>query len=128
MSRTEAIRNIIVPTTGPLCYVPPGTIRKHMRLMGKSKLWKLARVPSVRGAVASLWHELEEYSWRNARDAAKCYPSAKLDGHRLTIDLGDTHCAVIGINFELGIVLVEFAGNKAVRRRQCGAGESRKRK
>lgn len=88
--------------------------------MGKSKLSKLARIPSVRSAVASLWHELEEYSWRDARDAAKCYPAANLDGHRLTIDLGDEHCAVVGLNYELGIALVEFAGSKTSRRRRRG--------
>ena len=88
-----------------------------MRLMGKSKLSELARIPSVRGAVACRWHELEEYSWRSSRVAVGNYPTARLEGHRLTIDIADGYCAVVAINFALGIVLVEFAGRKAGRRR-----------
>lgn len=94
--------------------------------MGKSRLFELARDPSLRGAVACLWHELEEYSWRDARDAARSYPAARLDGHRLTIDIADGHCAVVAINFALGIALVEFAGRKASRRRGAVDGTNRK--
>jgi hypothetical protein len=97
-----------------------------MRLMGKSKLSRLARIPSLRGPIASFWHELEEYSWQTARDAARSYPAAKLDGHRLTVELDGEHCAVVALNFELGIALIEFAGSKTGRRRRAPVGESRK--
>jgi hypothetical protein len=93
-----------------------------MRLMGKSKLSKLARNPSLRGAVASFWHELEEYSWRSARDAARSYPTAKFDGHRLTVELDSEHCAIVALDFELGIALIEFAGIKTGRRRRTPRG------
>jgi hypothetical protein len=96
--------------------------------MGKSKLSELAGHPSLRDAVACLWHELEEFSWRDARDAARNYPAAKLDGHRLTIDIADGYCAVVAINFALGIALVEFAGKKAGRRRRPVEGTNRKSK
>ena len=100
-----------------------------MKLMGKSKLSRLARNPSARAAVTSLWHELEEYSWRTTHDAVSAYPAAKLDGHRLIIDLGDEHCAVVGINFKLEFALVEFAGTKAGwRRRRSIERQDRKRK
>jgi len=94
--------------------------------MGKSRLSDLARIPSVRAAAASLWHELEEYSWPNVRDAAKSYPAAKLNGNRLTIDIGDRYCVVVAINFALGIALIEFAGLKSARRRGAVAAASRK--
>jgi hypothetical protein len=97
-----------------------------MRLMGKSKLSELARNPSLRGAVACLWQELEEYSWRDAREAARDYPAARLDGHRMTIDIVDGYCAIVAINFALGIALVEFAGRKADRRRRAADRASRK--
>lgn len=83
-----------------------------MRLIGKSELFTLAQsaASDLRNAVHSLAAELEAAAWRSITEAEAAFPLAALTGHRLIIDLDDRHCAVVVIQYELGIALVEFAG------------------
>jgi hypothetical protein len=85
-----------------------------MRLIGRPDLLKLARGGDgpLRDAAFALAAELQSASWRTPAEACAAYPRARLDGHRLAIDLGDRHCAVIAINYEKGVALIEFAGAK----------------
>jgi hypothetical protein len=55
--------------------------------------------------------ELEAAEWLSAIEAAGAFPHARFADHRLIIDLDDRHCAVVAIQYELGIALVEFAGS-----------------
>jgi len=84
-----------------------------MRLIGKSALFTLAQsaAAALRDDVRALAAELEAAEWLSAAEAAGAFPRARLSDHRLIIDLDDRHCAVVAIQYELGIALVEFAGS-----------------
>jgi len=84
-----------------------------MRLIGKSELFTFAQsaTEDVREAVLALSAELEAAVWGSASDAEVAFPRAAFAGHRLIIQLDDRHCAVVAIQYELGIALVEFAGS-----------------
>lgn len=83
-----------------------------MRLIGKSELFMLAQSATVdlRDAVLSLAAELEAAVWRSLSEAKAAFPRARFAGGRLIIDFDDRHCAVVAIQYELGIAFVEFVG------------------
>lgn len=83
-----------------------------MRLIGKSELFALAQSAStdLRDAALALTAELESAIWRSQSEAMVAFPRAAFAGHRLVIELDGRHCAVVSIQYELGIAFVEFAG------------------
>lgn len=87
-------------------------MRFTMRLVGKLKLADFVRrvAPSTRSAAAALLAELESAEWLEAKEACAAYPSADSNGCRLSISLDDDHCVDVAINYQAGIILIEFAG------------------
>jgi len=84
-----------------------------MKLIGLIRLHALAcRADRLRGAARALHAELAAASWRKEADATAAFPNATLDAGRLVIDLDDTHCAIVAVNYELGITVIEFAGGR----------------
>lgn len=88
-----------------------------MRVVGRIRLAALAEgaAPELRSAVSSLYAELHNTAWSSADDMAADYPAAQRFGHRFYISLCDQYCAVVVVNFETGIVVVESAGLNAAR-------------
>lgn len=86
-----------------------------MRLIGKSELYALAETKDreLVQAVRALGAELEAADWHSLDNVLTAFPRAQLCEHRVTIDLDELNCAVIALNFEVGIALVEFAGPKS---------------
>ena len=102
-----------VPVLGTILLVRYGTLCDgQMRLIGKSALFTLAQSVTavLRDDVRALAAELEAAEWLSASEAAGAFPRARFSDHRLIIDLDQRHCAVVAIQYELGIALVEFAG------------------
>ncbi len=85
-----------------------------MRLIGVPTLFALVQRgdPLLRGAVLALHAELVAARWRCIEDAQAAYPNAKYEAHRLVVSLDDLHCAVLAINYEMGIAVFEFAGSR----------------
>jgi len=83
-----------------------------MKLIGVPILLGVIRNadPSLRGAVLALHAELAAADWSCVEEALTSYPNAEREGHRLVVDLDHRHCAVVGINYEVGIAMIEFAG------------------
>jgi hypothetical protein len=87
-------------------------MRFSMKLMGVAKLLELIQDcdgPRA-GAVAALSAELKSADWSDRSDAANDYPSAIIHGRRLQIAIDDRHCVVVVVNYEAGVILIEFAG------------------
>lgn len=80
-----------------------------MRLMGRSKLAKLARVDGVSGAVAALCAEIEDASWSSPTEVRGMYPNASVDGKLIRIPIGGTHCVNLVASYTEAVVLVTFA-------------------
>lgn len=83
-----------------------------MRLMGIGKLHALAtsKKGAVARAAAALRAELAAFEWNGPDQAAADYPNARVDGHRIEIRLPDENCAVLAVNFNAGVAMIEFAG------------------
>src|SRR4051812_2769239 len=84
-----------------------------MKLIGVTRLYALAcRAASLCGAARALHAELAAARWAKEADAAAAYPGATLNAGRLVIGLDDTHCAVVAVNYSLGVIVIEFAGDR----------------
>jgi hypothetical protein len=89
-----------------------------MKLMGIGKLHALATSGNraLAGAAASLRAELAAAEWEDAEDALQTYPTALSNGHRIEIRLPADHCAVVSVNYQAAVALVEFAGPRDAHR------------
>lgn len=84
-----------------------------MKLIGLTRLHALAcRADQFRGAARALHAELAAARWEKEADAAAAFPNAALDEGRLVIGLDDAHCAVVAVNYKLGIMVIEYAGGR----------------
>jgi hypothetical protein len=84
-----------------------------MKLIGVTRLHALAcRAAPLRGAARALHAELAAARWGEEADARAAYPDATLDAGRLVIGLDSTGCAVVAVNYKLGIIVIEFAGDR----------------
>ncbi len=83
-----------------------------MRLVGKLRLADFARrvAAGTRSAAAALLAELEAADWSSIEEACAAYPNAERNGCRLSISLDDDHCVEVAINYQAGIILIEFVG------------------
>lgn len=88
-----------------------------MRLMGTGKLHALAVSGdgAAARAAAMLRFELASFNWNGPEEVVDDYPTARIVGHRIQIDLPEENCVVLGVNYCAGIVLVEFAGPRSAR-------------
>lgn len=91
-----------------------------MRIAGSLRLIRPAEDCSreLRGAFLALHAELVVASWHSPEDVLATYPHAEQEAHRLVVSIHGTHCAIIAINYELGIALIEHAGLRLVRTRK----------
>ena len=102
-------------------------MRFLMRLMGRSKLVKLARsgTNGISGAVAALCAELENACWASSASVAEAYPRATIDGEHIRIPVGDDHYVDLIARYDEEMVLVVFADSGAKAPRIDGAKGSR---
>jgi mRNA-degrading endonuclease HigB of HigAB toxin-antitoxin module len=83
-----------------------------MRLIGVPVLFELFQRadPMLNGAILALHAELEAAHWSRAEEVLAAYPNAVLKGRRLVVELDPRHRAKLSINYEMGIIMIEFAG------------------
>lgn len=88
-----------------------------MRLMGIAKLERLAKCggDGVSGAIAALLSELEFAQWRSEADLSVDFPLAACSAGRARIPIGEAFCVDLVVRYDIGMVLIEFAGAKAAR-------------
>ncbi len=88
-----------------------------MKLMGTVRLQHLAQCgrADLAGGVAALCAELKAIAWETPEALLDFYPSAKIDGRRVEIELDETHCVMLLVNYETGHMLVESAGPRVPR-------------
>jgi len=99
-----------------------------MRLMGRSKLAKLAQseAEGMSSAAAALCAELEEACWNSPASIARAYPRATVNGQSVRIPIGAIHCVDLLVQYEMEMVVVVFADvtAKAPGRRRAKGGQS----
>lgn len=85
-----------------------------MRLIGISKLVDFARsaADDLRNAVLALSAELGTANWQSDEEVRIAFPRATFTGRRVEIDLDEKNCVIVVFGYEVGVVLVEFAGLK----------------
>ncbi|MES0039790.1 hypothetical protein NKJ74_32085 [Mesorhizobium sp. M0046] len=88
-----------------------------MRLMGIAKLEGLAKcgVDGMAGAVSALLSELAVTQWRTEVEFVARFPFASCRTGEVRIPMGDAHCVELIIKYDIGMVLVAFAGATAGR-------------
>lgn len=54
--------------------------------------------------------EVEAASWKSSKGLKRAFPEARIEGRRVIVDLDERHCAVIIIDYERSVSVVEYAG------------------
>jgi hypothetical protein len=87
-----------------------------MKLMGMSKLRALSLdgADGVPGAVAALCAELTAAVWSTPENVVESYPTALVEGNRVQIAVCSEYAVELIVNYQTGMVLVEFAGRKVM--------------
>lgn len=82
--------------------------------MGLDHLQHLATgsMADIVGAVGALLAELKAARWERHEDLTQTYPSARISGPRVEIDLDDDHCVTLLVNYGARCVLIEAAGGR----------------
>jgi len=90
-----------------------------MRLMGIGKLKGLAKCGTVgvAGAVSALFAELVCAQWQSESEFLTQFPLASFENGIVRLPMGDAHRVELIINYDVGMVLVAFAGASADGRR-----------
>lgn len=57
--------------------------------------------------------EVEAASWKSSKGLLRAFPEARVEGCRVIVDLDERHCAVIIIDYERSVSVVEYAGASA---------------
>lgn len=57
--------------------------------------------------------EFEAASWKSSKGLKRAFPEARIEGCRVIVDLDERHCAVIIIDYERSVSVVEYAGASA---------------
>ncbi len=80
--------------------------------MGSGRLIRFANCASadMAGALAALMTELRAAVWCCREDLLRSYPSARIDGQHVEIDVGEDCPVQMLVNFEAHCVLIESAG------------------
>jgi hypothetical protein len=108
-------RQVIVPILGRICLSGLAGYENLMRVAGRTRLIRLSRgaLGDLAAGLRALLAELEEAQWKSRQEAIKAYPHAEVDAHRLIIPLDEQHCAVVALNYQSEIALIEYAGLKS---------------
>lgn len=57
--------------------------------------------------------EVETASWNSSKSLKRAFPEARIEGRRALVDLDERHCAVIIVDYERSVTVVEYAGLRA---------------
>ena len=67
----------------------------------------------LQGGVRALAAEVESASWKSSTSLKRAFPEARIEEHRAIVDLDERHCAVIIVDYERSVAVVEYAGASA---------------
>jgi mRNA-degrading endonuclease HigB of HigAB toxin-antitoxin module len=86
-----------------------------MRLIGRPLLLLLAddADEDLQGGLRALAAEIESADWKSSRDLHRAFPKARIEKRRVFVELDERHCAVIIVNYERSVAMVEYAGANA---------------
>jgi hypothetical protein len=86
-----------------------------MRLIGRPLLLLLADDASedLQGRVRALAAEIEVADWKSSKDLRRAFPNARIEKRRIFVELNERYCAVIIVNYERSVAMVEYAGANA---------------
>lgn len=92
--------------------------------MGTVRLEGLAEsgADGMAGAASALLSELASALWRSDADLTAQFPNATFNGGTVLIPIGEAHCVELMIRYDAGMILVAFAGAKALRNRTGRTG------
>lgn len=84
-------------------------------MIGRPLLLRLAEVAGkeLQDDLRALAAEVEAASWKSSKGLKRAYPEARIDGRRVIVDLDERNCAVIIIDYERSVGVVEYAGASA---------------
>ena len=87
--------------------------------MGVSRLRRFAAqgAEETKGAVSALLAELQANCWESQDDFMEHFPMAEVYECTAVIPIGQEHCIELKIRYDIGMVLIEFAGVTADRHR-----------
>lgn len=85
---------------------------REMKLMGTVKLQQLANAgpPDVAGAVAALLAELRAAVLPDANALLELYPSTKMRGSEVEIEIDGKNTMVASVDYQTGCMLIRNAG------------------
>jgi len=88
---------------------------RRMRLIGRPLLLRMAKDAgeNLQDDLRAFAAEVETASWKSLKGLKRAFPEAHIEGHRVIIDLDDRHCAVIIVDYERSVTVVEYAGPSA---------------
>jgi len=83
-----------------------------MRLIGRPLLAELSETAGeyLRGSARALAAEMASADWKSSKEFRQAFPNARIDEHRIFVDLDQDHCALIIMNYERSVAMVEYAG------------------
>lgn len=86
-----------------------------MRLIGRPLLLRLAEDAgeNLQDDLRAFAAEVETASWKSSKGLKRAFPEARIEGHRVIVDLDERHCAVIIVDYERSVSVVEYAGASA---------------
>jgi hypothetical protein len=118
-STAARFRQVTATISGPISLRQMCGYENLMRVAGRIMLIRLSRgaLGDLAAGLRALLAELEEAQWKSEEEALEAYPSAEVDAHRLVISLDERHCAVVALNYQSEIALIEYAGLKSSRLR-----------
>lgn len=92
-----------------------GLCDQGMRLIGRPLLLRLAEVAGekLQDDLRALTAEIEAASWKSSKGLERAFPGACIKGRRVIVDLDERHCAVIIMDYERSVSVVEYAGASA---------------
>ena len=101
-----------------------------MRLIGRPLLLRLAENAGegLRDDVCAFAAEIQAASWKSSMSLKRAFPNARVEKHRAFVDLDERHCAVIIVDYERSVAVVEFAGARLEYQRAAPAAKAERRK
>jgi len=83
-----------------------------MRLIGRPLLLRIAEDAGeiLQDDLRALAAEVESASWKSSKGLKRAFPEARIEGCRVIVDLDERHCAVIIVDYERSVTVVEYAG------------------
>lgn len=101
-----------------------------MRLIGRPLLLRLAENAGegLQGDVCAFAAEVQAASWKSSMSLKRAFPDAQIEKHRAIVDLDERHCAVIIVDYERSVAVVEYAGASAEYQRAASTAAKAERR